>query len=83
MATDDPTTDERKMLLATLDHAIGRSTELAQKLAGDPDVGGEARALLGRLDCVRAEVEVIAAVRSRLAVVRTDEPASPSPRLWH
>lgn len=50
-------------LLIQLGHGVRKSTQLADRLAGNPLVGCEARALLGRLKAIREELDAAAAVQ--------------------
>lgn len=49
----------RAEVLATLQHALGQTLQLAREMACDPLVGNEARAFLGRLDAIKAEVDLL------------------------
>ena len=72
-------------LLATLEDALGATLDLANRLSTDPLVGSEARGLLSRLDCIRAEIDVIAALKDRPWRFQDNDGPSTAPaqRLWN
>jgi hypothetical protein len=62
--------------------ALQQARFMAESLTRDPLIGHEARALLGRLEAVGAELDAIQAVRSALKEARNDPDWTETHRIW-
>lgn len=69
----------RGKVLINLRHGIHQSTRLAEELARDAIVGGEAQGLLGRLRAIRAELDGLSFGRIDPRRVQNDPFWSESP----
>ena len=82
MHSHDSLSTERAELLATLELALARSLMLARELAADPLVGTEAKGFLGRLECIQAEVTIVASSRPRRRPHNDEGERWAATRLW-
>ena len=62
--------------------ALQQARCMAEDLTKDPLIGHEARALLGRLEAVGAELDAMQAVRAALKQPRNDPDWSDPRKLW-
>ncbi len=62
--------------------AIQQARFKAERLTSDPLIGHEARALLGRLEAVGAELDAMQAVRAALKQPRNDPDWSNPHKIW-
>lgn len=82
MSMKETAVEGRLEVLNSLQHGIGRTLRLANALADDPSVGGEARSLLSRLVAIQAEIDVIASFSHRPRVADNDPDWSIVTPLW-
>lgn len=75
-------TFEPRQIPMSLRHALQQARFVAEGLSNDPLIGHEARALLGRLEAVGAEVDAMQAVRSALKQPRNDPDWSDPRKIW-